>query len=130
MEQSYVETIEGYVVFTTTDLKYWIFKYLDPYFQHCYFMKKSKGEQFWLIINPRVSHISTNMLPIDMYPDPRSYAGEDAVIIPIKTTIKLGEVKPMFCVFNCVEVVKGLLGIKKFWIHTPRQLYKYLIREN
>ena len=28
--------------------------------------------------------------------------------------------------FNCVEVTKALLGIRRFWVFTPYQLYRYL----
>lgn len=31
-------------------------------------------------------------------------------------------------VFTCVEVVKRVLGINKWWILTPNQLYKYLCK--
>lgn len=34
-----------------------------------------------------------------------------------------------FALFTCVEAVKRALNIRKWWIITPHQLYKYLTKE-
>lgn len=30
--------------------------------------------------------------------------------------------------FNCVETVKRIIGVRKWWVVTPHQLYRYLIK--
>ena len=63
---------------------------------------------------------------IDDYPHPRLYADDNSVILPVKAVIDSMQSRWTLCVFNCVEVVKALLGIKNFFILTPYQLFKYL----
>lgn len=92
-----------------------------------YAMRKSEGGQFWQIINPLISYISVELVTIDEYPHPRCWAESDAVILPVTAKIA-DQARWTFCVFNCVEVIKGLLGIKSFWTLTPWQLYKHLRR--
>lgn len=102
-------------------------KWLKPDFSHVYAMKKSPGGQFWIVINPLLACLESELLCVDQYPHPRSFAGIGAIVIPVRAIIKE---KPRWtlCVFNCVEVIKALLGIRAFWVWTPYQLYKYLIK--
>ena len=90
-------------------------------------MKKSPGGQFWIVINPLLPVLDCELLLVDDYPHPRLFADPEAVILPVKA-ITINKPRWTFCIFNCVEVVKALLGIKAFWVWTPWQLYKYLIK--
>lgn len=126
MDNGHKETVEYCVVFGRSKLKHWIFRFLDEEIQHVYAMRKSEGEQFWIIIDPLNSFTKVDMVLVDEYPHPRCFAGEDAVILPIRTTINTERNRWTPCVFNCVEVVKSLLGIKDFWVFTPYQLFNRL----
>ena len=126
MDQAAKETVEYFVVFKKTELKHWIFRFLDSEIQHVYAMRKSEGEQFWIIIDPLRSHTQVKMVLVDDYPHPRCYTGEDAVIVPVKSTIDAKTNRWTLCMFNCVEVVKSLIGIRSFWTFTPYQLFKLL----
>lgn len=128
MNQGQTETVEWFVVFTRSELKTWVMRLLNPDFRHVYAMKKSEGGQFWMVVNPLRSHTHVTLELVDNYPHPRLYSGEDAVIVPIRTKIDKMNNRHTLCVFNCVEVVKSLLGIKSFWTWTPYQLYKKLMR--
>lgn len=120
------DTVEWFIIFTKSELKYWLMDKLEPNFQHCYAMKKSDGGQFWMIVNPMRSHTQVLLESVDEYPHPRLYTGEESVIVPIRANIDPMLNRHTLCVFNCVEVLKSLLGIKDFWLWTPYQLYKRL----
>lgn len=126
MTEGQRETVEWWVVFRSSQLNHWLFRYLKAPFQHCYAMKKSAGGQMWTIIDPVSSHVRATDEFVDDYPHPRLYAGPNAVILHVVAHVDQTNHKRTFCVFNCVEVVKGLLGIKDFWLWTPRQLYERL----
>lgn len=117
--------VDWYIVFRTSSLDHWVYKLMDPFFQHVYAVKKSEGGCFWIRVDYYISHTTVDIVPIEKYPTIRDYVGDDAVIIPVSATISKRD-RGGFNWFNCVEVVKSLLGIKDFWIWTPYQLYKHL----
>jgi hypothetical protein len=126
MEVSGSVTEEWYVIFTNPKYKNVLAPFLQEGFHHVFAMKKTEGGLMWQIINPMRSHIHVDIEAVDTYPHPRLYAGGDAIILPVKAKIDTLRFRGTLGVFNCVEVVKGLLGIKEFWIWTPYQLYKHL----
>lgn len=126
MEVSESTTEEWYVVFTDSKYNNVLTPFLTEGFHHVYAMQKTEGGIMWHIINPMRSHIHVDLEPVDKYPHPRVYAGDDAIILPIKAIIDTSRFRGTLGVFNCVEVIKGLLGIREFWIWTPYQLYKHL----
>jgi hypothetical protein len=127
MEQSQKTKVDCYVIFTKSDYKNWFMKYLDDRISHVYVMIKSEGEHFWQIINPKLTHLDISMKFVEDYPHPRCYAEKNAVILPV--TAYIGK-QPRWgpCFYTCTEVVKSLLGIKSFWIFTPKQLYDHLVK--
>lgn len=127
METSKKTTVDWFIIFTQSRCKMWLMKFLKKNFSHVYAAKKSPGGQFWIIVNPLLPFLSCELLLVDQYPHPRLFVENGAVILPVKAYIK-NEARWAFCVFNCVEVVKALLGIKSFWVFTPWQLYKYLTK--
>jgi len=122
-------TVDCYVIFTRSTYKHWAMRFFYTPISHCYVMIKSDGGHFWHIINPAVTHLSTELALVDDYPHPRQYAGPNAVILPVRSYIRQNP-RWGFCFFSCTEVVKAILGIKSFWIFTPFQLYKYLTKGN
>jgi hypothetical protein len=50
----------------------------------------------------------------------------NSIILSIRAIIKPENYRHTLCVFNCVEVVKSLIGVRAFWCWTPYQLYKRL----
>jgi len=122
-------TVDCYVVFTKSSYKHWVMRLFNRQISHVYVMLKSTGGHFWHIINPHVNRLEVRAEFVEDYPHPRQYAGVNAVIVPVRAYISD---KPRWglCFFTCVEVVKSVLGIKDFWIMTPWQLYKYLMKGN
>ena len=119
---------EYYVVFDTAHFDYWFSKRMKKGFTHCYAIKKSKGGYFWHIINPTRGSLELNLVPIEDYPTIRDCVGYGPTIVSVKAIIDTQRFRGTICLFNCVEVVKALLGIKDMWLWTPYQLYKYLRR--
>ena len=127
LDRKTVNIEDYYIIFANTRHRHWLLKRLENKFQHVFAVKKSAGGHFWIRINPLISHTCIDIVPVSQYPtigtlllDP-----ENSVVIPVTATINDNE-RHTLCIFNCVEVVKSLLGIRAFWIWTPYQLYKYL----
>lgn len=118
-----------YVVFTRSRHRNWMIRLLNPYYQHVYAVKKSEGEQFWIVINPLSSHTDIKMLPVSEYPHIRMMTNEEDIVLTVDTDIKKRD-RHTLCIINCVEIVKSLLGIRAFWVFTPYQLYKCIVREH
>ena len=126
MDQSTKITEEWYVVFTKTKLRHWVFNYLQTEFQHCYAVKSSPGDEFWIIVDSKNSYTDVTIKSKMDYPHIRELA-PNCVILSIKAIMDPTDYRYTLCVFNCVEVVKALLGIRSFWCWTPYQLYKRLV---
>ena len=119
---------DWYVVFADSGYKSTVLGWLRPGFKHCYAMRKTEGGNFWQIVNPRNTHLEIRQELVSEYPYVRMYTGPDAVVLPVTAIIDTSRVRGHLCVFNCVEVVKSLLGIRSFWTWTPWMLCKYLMR--
>ena len=120
------ETIEEYyIVFTGSNHNNWMVRLLKSPFQHVYAIKLSPGGCFWTIIDPRATHTAVTTVPFGDFPHIRTMTNDLDVVLKVRVNIKRNE-RWTFCVINCVEIVKSLLGIRAFWIFTPYQLYKYL----
>ena len=118
-----------HVVFERSNYKHWIFRFLDPEFQHCYIMGSSHGGQYWKVINNRRSHLQVDIEPKELYPTVRHYCGDGAKIISIRSKVAHDRVTQFLNVFTCVDICKGVLGISDFFIWTPKQLFRRLINE-
>ena len=113
-----------HVIFTNADNTHFVHRFLDPYFQHCYIIRR-EGDQ-WLVIDPKRSHIDAYLLPVYLYSTIRELIKPTDVSIKVIARIDLKKDRAHPCIINCVEVVKGFLGIKEPWVLTPLQLYNYL----
>ncbi len=114
-----------WVVFTNqTDFK--ALAFLKAGYRHCFIIMHDG--QRWLSIDPMAHYMSVKALDVPEGFDFTSYLyeeGHDVVEVsdyfsePPKRSAP-----PMF--FTCVEACKRILGIHKFTIFTPWQLYQYL----
>ena len=125
MDDSEQYSQHWYVVFRKTKLNHWVFRWLDSEFHHVYAVKESEGGEFWMVVDAKNSCTEVNLLSKIDYPHIRCVA-PDSVILSIKAIIQPNNYRHTLCIFNCVEVVKSLLGIRSFWCITPYQLYKRL----
>jgi len=123
---SLVEIEEWYICFKDVPTKHWVQRFLKKGFYHCYAFKLSPGGQFLMVAEPMRSHLHIDLVPandenLNILLDCNKYV---KVIVKIDTAKDRGH----FCRFNCVEVVKSLIGLKSFWTFTPYQLYKELLK--
>jgi hypothetical protein len=126
MDNSNQKIEKYYVIFKRTGLKHWIFNWMDKEMQHCYAVKESAGGEFWIIIDSRNSFTDVRIESKINYPHIRCLE-PNSVILSIKAIINPDNYRHTLCIFNCVEQVKALLGIRAFWCWTPYQLYKRLV---
>ena len=113
-----------WIVFTgKTDIA-WL-KILKPGFRHCYALIHDGYK--WLSIDPLASHTD-----IEIYhhisPDydlPSWLKQQGNKILHIQQPYRNRKSAP-FAFFSCVEMMKRLIGLHRFFIITPWQLYKFL----
>ena len=96
-------------------------------FQHVYAVKKTEGGHFWVKIDPKAAYTEVTTWAVSAYPHIRCLTTDDDIILPVTAVIRPKE-RWTFCIINCVEIVKSLLGIRAFWVWTPRQLYDHILR--
>lgn len=116
-----------YVVFTDqTDL--WWLQHLRRGFRHCFVVMRFGG--IWISMDA-LAH-KTEIMRIDLpdgfnLPKWLESQGDTVIHYPVRAAI----LKPLWpSVFSCVEAVKRVLGIRKTFILTPWQLYKFLKIQN
>jgi hypothetical protein len=114
---------DWYVIFAPTRTKHWIYRFIDPYFQHCYMVKEDLG--LWVIVDSKSCHTSVTTELVQDFPHIRLLC-PNSIIIPVQVRIDIAKDKWHLGMNTCVDVCKGLLGLNKFWIWTPYQLYRYL----
>ena len=73
-----------------------------------------------VVVDPRVAYTS-----IDCYPTlGKLNLNEGETIVYVDRLVDIYKMRRFFGPLNCVETVKGLLGISKPFIFTPYQLFK------
>ena len=105
-----------------TDIPY--LKILKPGFRHCFIILRTPDR--WISIDP-LAH----MTRIDLHDIPQGHNVpallKEHGLTVVETYLRdaaLVPSPPMFC--TCVEVVKRILGIQRWDIWTPWQLYRHL----
>lgn len=126
--QGYNTTKNLYVVFCKGGHDLWWKRWLKEGFGHVYIVQRSLGGEFWIIADPMLSHLDLRLEMVVDYPHIRILVGPWAVVLPVKAKIDGSHQRVGFALISCVEIAKAVLGIKKWWIVTPWQLYKHLTR--
>ena len=116
---------EWHVCFKDVPNKHWIQRFIKKGFLHCYAFKESPGGQYWMIVEPMRSHVDFDIIPKSKENFEQLTNCNKLVTVVVR--YDLTKDRGHFCRFNCVEVVKSLIGVSSFWTFTPYQLYKRLI---
>lgn len=116
-------TEDWYVVFTTSKLNHWMFRFINPDFQHCYVVREDYG--LWLILDSNNAQTTLRTELVDDYPHIRDLC-PNSVILPITAKIDANKFKWHIGINSCVDVCKGALGISNWRVITPYQLYRWL----
>jgi hypothetical protein len=114
-----------WVVFSDeTDL--WFLKILKSGFRHCFIIMQQDNR--WVLIDPRSDKTEIQILPHPHHFNfPRFWIeqGKTVVKIPqVQTPRKIASILPI----SCVEIIKRFIGLHRWWIVTPHQLYRALVK--
>ncbi len=115
-----------YVVFTDNTSLWWL-KPLRRGFRHCYILARIAPNNLWLELNPMSNQtfIFIRSLTEDLNYF-QKLRHEGCKIVRLK--VQAAELRPApLNIFSCVEFVKRVVGIHKFSIITPYQLYKNIL---
>ena len=111
--------VKGYLVFKTAKDTF-LSKIMPKGFGHVFAVIQHGG--YSVLVDTTASHSMAHV-----YADGFEYIAEDSdTIIEFNRIIDTTERYYYPCLMSCVEVVKRFLGINKFSIQTPKQLYKEL----
>jgi len=108
-----------------TDLTF--LKILRRGFRHCFMMIQQEGR--WILIDPRANKTDIHLLPHPKdFNFPRYYTEQGKIVVKIpagqKTPLRVLSPFPV----SCVTTLKRVIGLHRFWIFTPYQLYKHLLK--
>lgn len=122
-----VQNLKAWVVFSGQADRPWL-KLLRPGFRHC-FVILNDGRH-WLSFDPMLNHIDLRVhdhVPAEFdLPGWLRMRGQKVIVAPVDHTRK----KPVpVSLFTCVEAVKRVLGLHRFFIVTPWQLYRHLLQD-
>ena len=119
--QSKSHSKKYYVIFKETGVVTWFSRFMHPYFRHVLVAMKSDYGHLWIIIDSKGGNIMTYtecICPIrELYPDD--------VIMEFRSIVH-DRIQFTPCFPTCVTFIKIILGIRKWNIFTPYQLYKYI----
>lgn len=118
--------ITYHVCFTYADRPYWWTRILKPGFSHCYVLKEVEGG--YILLNPCFAAIDLQFIPYGQKFPP--YLDKPTIVVKIHTTVNQDRKRPLIQAVTCVEFVKALLGIRRWPLWTPYQLYRYLLGGN
>ncbi len=118
-----------YIVLGGTKAKHWLLDRLD--YSHIYAMRKSPAGTMWTVINPTTACIEATTIPVQVMPNPIDYCPlAERVFRIVVDPDKLIPFRIGFGVLSCTTVIKGLLGVHKLFLFTPRQLLTYLLNDS
>ncbi len=111
--------IKGYLVFRTAKTS--LFKYfLKKGFGHVFAVIERDG--YKILIDSTVSHSLA-----EVYPDGYDYDLEEGdTVVKFNRLINTRTKNYGFGLMSCVEIVKRFIGLNKYLILTPHQLYRKL----
>lgn len=89
---------------------------------HCYVILRQSGQ--WVEIHHYFSYTNVAVYPLG-YEWSKEASG---IIQPFTCEVPYNAKRVLHLLqpFTCVETVKSLLGISRWWIITPKQLFEYL----
>ena len=100
-------------------------RWLHPAFQHAFACRELAPEAT-LVVNQVGAAMQVQVAPMPVDAFIRGLAGDGGRIVLLDIRPAPGAVPFLRGPMTCVETVKALLGIRAWWIITPRQLYRRL----
>ena len=120
------ENRQAIVVFGNQNSLPWL-RLLAPGFRHCFVVIEAQCG--WIVLDPLSNIMTANSLAAISSSELRGWY-ESHGYRSLNVSIRPPRMKPApWALFTCVEAVKRVLGIYSRRVHTPLQLYNYLINE-
>ena len=95
-------------------------------FRHCFMMMQQNDR--WILVDPRSNKTDVYLLPHPKsFNFPRYYTEQGKTVIKIPVIHTPSKILSPFPV-SCVETLKRMIGLHAWWVMTPYQLYKYLLK--
>lgn len=118
--------VHWHVIFVPPSTRHWWDRFLEPGFGHVYAIRWDGWN--WIIVNPRLDTVLVDTSAYSYYSLRDLVIGEATEVLSVTAQVPIGRLRSPWHVgpITCVELVKGLLGIRAFWVRTPRQLYRYM----
>lgn len=95
-------------------------------FRHC-FMMMQQGDR-WVLVDPRSNKTDVHLLQHPKsFNFPRYYTEQGKTVVKIPDINVPNKIMSPFPV-SCVETLKRMIGLHAWWVMTPYQLYKKLLK--
>jgi hypothetical protein len=113
----------AWIIFSNdTDIR--MLRLLKRGFRHCFIIMLQ--DQRWILIDPRSNKTDVNILPHPAnFNFPRYFVSQGKTVMKLPPVVTPKRIMMPFC-FSCVETVKRMIGLHRYFILTPYQLYRYL----
>lgn len=117
---------EYWLVFTEAGSSHWWNRWLAPGFRHVFALRWTP--RGWIHFDPAMDFARLDFVDAPVYARPQELAPPGSRLLRVETRIQLERMRAPWVVgpVTCVELIKALLGIRSFWLWTPRQLYRRL----
>jgi hypothetical protein len=110
------------IVFKPADKQSWWVHWIDKNFSHC-FLATYTDDKHSVVIEPSEGGIALNIVKKPIEELAAGYKKKCWVVADY-TAKECNMIQPRLKFFrNCVGICKDFLGINKWWIITPKQLY-------
>ena len=117
------------IAFTHQGAPRWWNRFLHPRALHVFAFKWTG--KHWVMVHPRIAYLEVQVLDYTNESDIRSIVENMAIEGLVKVDFNRLDIERIrvpwiFGPWTCVEQIKALLGIRAWWVLTPRQLWMYL----
>lgn len=126
LELEHETLVEYWLVFTPAATVRWWSRFLAPGFGHVYALRWSP--RGWLRLDPGMDFLRLEFVDAPVYASPRQFTEPGARLVRVEARIRPETMRApwIWSPVTCVEAVKALLGIRRFWLWTPQQLFRHL----
>lgn len=101
-----------------------MWRFIKPGFRHVEVWKNTRG--IWIRIDAAMEYADVEAY--ELSPFVLTHESLTPTFLRVQRAAPHGRLREPFHIgpLTCVELVKSYLGLRRFWIRTPFQLYKYL----
>jgi len=114
-----------WIVFSNnTDIR--MLRILRHGFRHCFAVMQIDDR--WILIDPKSNKTDVNLLPHPAtFNFPKYFSQQGMTVMKLPAIQTPQKIMMPFC-FSCVETMKRFIGLHQFWVLTPYQLYKSILK--